>query len=111
MKKKLLVTMMAAVLAIATLAGCGSTVETDTSATAEEKPAEEPTIQSVEEEAAEDTRSSLTGTEISVVSREDGSGTRGAFIELTGVKQDGQDLTTVEAIITNSTEVMMTTVA
>ena len=46
-----------------------------------------------------------------VVSREDGSGTRGAFIELTGVKQDDQDLTTVEAIITNSTEVMMTTVA
>lgn len=55
-------------------------------------------------------------TEITVVSREDGSGTRGAFIELFGVEQkdaDGNkvDYTTVEANITNSTSVMMTTVA
>ncbi len=48
---------------------------------------------------------------ITVVSREDGSGTRGAFVELTGVEENGEDLTTTEAIITNSTEVMMTTVA
>lgn len=53
---------------------------------------------------------------ISVVSREDGSGTRGAFVELTGVEEkdsDGNkvDMTTDEAIITNSTEIMMTTVA
>ena len=54
--------------------------------------------------------------EISVISREDGSGTRGAFIELFGVEQknaDGvkEDMTTEEASITNSTSVMMTTVA
>lgn len=54
--------------------------------------------------------------EITVVSREDGSGTRGAFVELTGVEEknaDGvkMDNTTEEAIITNSTNVMMTTVA
>lgn len=53
--------------------------------------------------------------EISVVSREDGSGTRGAFIELTGVEEkdaDGNkvDNTTVAAIITNNTEVMLSTV-
>ena len=53
---------------------------------------------------------------ISVVSREDGSGTRGAFIELTGVEEkdaDGNkvDNTTLDASITNSTEVMMTTVS
>ncbi len=54
--------------------------------------------------------------EISVYSREDGSGTRGAFIELFGIEQkdaDGNkvDMTTDMAMITNSTAVMMTTVA
>ena len=54
--------------------------------------------------------------DISVMSREDGSGTRGAFIELFGIEQkdaDGNkvDMTTEEAAITNSTSVMMTSVA
>ena len=54
--------------------------------------------------------------EINVISREDGSGTRGAFIELFGIEQkdaDGNkvDYTTDEADITNSTSVMMTSVA
>lgn len=53
---------------------------------------------------------------INVVSREEGSGTRGAFIELFGVQEknaDGEkvDLTTNTAIVTNSTAVMLTTVA
>ena len=53
---------------------------------------------------------------ITVISREDGSGTRGAFIELTGVEQkDGSgekvDNTTLDAQITNNTSVMMTAVA
>ena len=49
---------------------------------------------------------------ISVISREDGSGTRGAFTELFGVVDDNDvDLTTTSAVITNSTAVMMTTVA
>ncbi len=53
--------------------------------------------------------------EITVVSREEGSGTRGAFIELFGVEQKDDsgnkvDYTTEEAITTNNTSVMMTTV-
>ena len=53
---------------------------------------------------------------ITVVSREDGSGTRGAFIELFGIEEKDAsgkkvDNTTDDATITNSTEVMMTTVA
>ena len=52
---------------------------------------------------------------INVISREDGSGTRGAFIELFGIQEekDGEkvDMTTEDASITNSTSVMMTTVA
>ena len=53
---------------------------------------------------------------ISVYSREDGSGTRGAFVELLGIEQadangDKVDMTTSTAAITNSTAVMMTSVA
>lgn len=53
--------------------------------------------------------------DITVVSREDGSGTRGAFIELFGIEEkqgdEKVDMTTEEASITNSTSVMMTTVS
>jgi len=52
--------------------------------------------------------------DITVVSREDGSGTRGAFVELFDMEEekDGEkvDLTTEEAQITNSTSVVLTTV-
>ena len=52
---------------------------------------------------------------IDVISREDGSGTRGAFVELFGIEEekDGEkvDMTTQEASITNNTDVMLTTVA
>src|SRR5699024_9215624 len=49
---------------------------------------------------------------IAVISREDGSGTRGAFVELTGVEnENGDDMTTVEANIARSTDVVMTQVA
>lgn len=54
--------------------------------------------------------------EIVVVSREDGSGTRGAFVELFGIEEkeangNKVDHTTEEATIVNSTAVVMTTVA
>ncbi len=53
---------------------------------------------------------------VGVISREDGSGTRGAFIELFGIEttnEDGEpyDNTTQKAVITNNTAVMMTTVS
>ena len=59
---------------------------------------------------------SATSGTISVLSREEGSGTRVAFVELFGVEEenaDGEkvDNTTVDAQVTNSTAVMMTTVA
>ena len=57
-----------------------------------------------------------TNKDIAVISREDGSGTRGAFIELFGILQkneDGtqKDLTTKEAVIAKQTDVMMTNIA
>ena len=119
MKKKLMATILMATLAISMMTGCGSKQDTAADTTADAPAADNAaTDDSAADEAdtsesdqSADAASSLAGNEITVVSREDGSGTRGAFIELTGVKQDDQDLTTVEAIITNSTEVMMTTVA
>ena len=48
---------------------------------------------------------------ITVVAREDGSGTRSAFSELMGVVKDDKDNTTDTAEVTNSTSVMLTTVA
>lgn len=72
---------------------------------------------STETEGTEGEASSFdTATAITVVSREDGSGTRGAFVELTGVEVKGEDgtktdHTTAEAVIANKTDVMLTNVA
>ncbi|WP_304685022.1 substrate-binding domain-containing protein [Ileibacterium valens] len=56
------------------------------------------------------------GNEIGVMTREDGSGTRSAFVELFGIEEkqeDGskKDLTIPTAAVTNSTSVMMTNVS
>ena len=49
---------------------------------------------------------------INVISREDGSGTRGAFVEIVEVTdEDGNDLTTSSAAIQNQTSGVITTVA
>ena len=48
---------------------------------------------------------------IAVISREEGSGTRGAFVELTGVEVDKVDKTVATAEISSSTAVVMQTVA
>lgn len=66
-------------------------------------------------ETQADTADTASGS-IAVVSREDGSGTRGAFVELFGIEEKNEagekiDMTTDLAEITNSTAVMMTTVA
>ena len=57
-----------------------------------------------------------TSYDISVITREDGSGTRRAFIELVGIEQKDEsgekvDYTTEEAITMNSTSAVMSTVA
>ncbi|MDD7403380.1 MAG: substrate-binding domain-containing protein [Butyribacter sp.] len=61
-------------------------------------------------------KSSDAAKQITVVTREDGSGTRGAFIELFGIEEEDEngekvDKTTTDAAVANSTETMMTTVA
>ena len=104
MKLKKFIAIMATVGMVASMAvGCGGSSEEDTSAEGGDAAATE---------EGGDWDSSM---DITIVSREDGSGTRGAFIELFGIEEevDGEkvDMTTEGAQITNSTSVMMTTVA
>lgn len=49
-------------------------------------------------------------TAITVISREDGSGTRSAFTELFGIQKNGRDRTIPEGEVTNSTAVVMESV-
>lgn len=107
MKKSLLMTLSALMLGTLMLTGCG-TEKTETTA----QTSAETTTQTETDSAVGDVKGA--SGEITVVSREDGSGTRGAFVELLGIEEevDGEkmDMTTEDAKITNSTSVMMTTV-
>ncbi len=116
MKKKVISLFVTGMLAVGMLAGCGSDnaadTTTDAAATNEAQTADAAT----EEAPAENTADFDASEYINVLSREDGSGTRGAFIELFGIEEkdaDGNkvDNTTEEATITNSTSVMLTSVA
>lgn len=104
---------MAALCVAASLAGCSS------SSTSEESSAASASTSATSAEssaaASGESTEGMSGA-ISVVSREDGSGTRGAFIELMGVEEKDEsgnkvDKTVDTAEITNSTAVMMTTIA
>ena len=101
MKKIAAAVMMVSMVAV-TAVGCGGSNGTDT-------------------KGADANQSDATSdwdetSDVTIVSREDGSGTRGAFIELFGIEEkqdDGTkvDMTTTDAQITNNTSVMLTTVA
>ena len=125
MKKRWLILGTTMMVSAMMMAGCGATDDAaDTTAdTTQEAEADttqddaEETDAAEESDAAEETETKdadFTGL-ISPISREDGSGTRGAFIELFGIETkdaDGNkiDNTTDMAEITNSTSVMLTTV-
>ena len=94
MKKKILAIAMTALMVVG-VAACGSSSSSSTT----------------DSNSADTTADGMTGP-ISVISREEGSGTRGAFVELMGIVDDNDnDITTIDAEITNSTSVMLTTVA
>ena len=80
---------------------------TDTNTT--EATTTEATTTEATEAGSEEAGTGLTGP-ISVVSREDGSGTRSAFVEIVDVMQDKNDMTVQTAIIQNGTDAVMTTV-
>lgn len=89
MKKKILAVMSAVVITTLAFTGCGNSSK----------------------ESTEQSDKGMSG-EITVVSREEGSGTRDAFVELLGIlDENDNDLTTQMAEVTNSTSVMLSTVA
>ena len=119
--KKSIKLALAAVMAMSTMTACGASA-TETAAPAADTTAAAAgdTTVAATEAAAPEAQTEAAGASmegaIDVISREDGSGTRGAFIELFGVEQkdasgEKVDYTTDDAEITNSTEVMITSVA
>ena len=115
--KKSAAVLLALGMAVMGLAGCsGSSNSTATTAATEAAATTAETTTAAAETTTEAAKDSALEGPITVISREDGSGTRGAFIELFGieVKNDAGekvDMTTDDAEITNSTSVMMTSVA
>lgn len=114
--KKSIKLALAAVMAMSMMTACGASA-TETAAPAADTTAAAAgdTTVAATEAQTEAAGASMEGA-IDVISREDGSGTRGAFIELFGVEQkdasgEKVDYTTDDAEITNSTEVMITSVA
>ena len=130
MKKKVMCMLLTGMMAVGMIAGCGSNSSTNTGADASADAGSDASADGSADTTTDttaDTQADTTAADaasgdfdnseyINVVSREDGSGTRGAFIELFGVEEKNDagekiDNTTDEAIITNSTDVMLTTVA
>lgn len=115
--RKITAVLAAALLTMTAMTACSGGAASSASS---ETPSSESSAASAESASSESASSEettggdMTG-EITVLSREDGSGTRGAFIELFGIEQkndagEKEDMTTDDAQITNSTSVMMTTV-
>ena len=118
MKKKVMCMLLTGVMAAGMFAGCGSseTADTTTDAATTDAAATADAADTTSEAAPAGNADFDHTSAIAVYSREDGSGTRGAFIELFGVEEKDEsgekvDNTTEEAIITNSTDVMLTSVA
>lgn len=125
MKKRWLTLGTALAVSAMMMTGCGTKDSADQEANTTQEAEGEASGETAENntEEAEDTdtnetddtvKASFEGL-ISPVSREDGSGTRGAFIELFGIETKDEagnkvDNTTELAEVTNSTSVMLTTV-
>lgn len=115
MKKTLAMILVMGITAVS-LTACGSKPAETTAAPESAKTGAAAEVAEAGSEETSETAKKMAEGPITVVSREDGSGTRGAFIELFGVEQKNDagekvDMTTDDAEITNSTSVMMTTIA
>ena len=128
MRKKVMCMLLTGMIAAGALMGCGNSGSPDTAAntgtadTADDAGAAAEKAGTADDAGAATEKADTAAEEfdsseyISVISREDGSGTRGAFVELFGIEEKNEagekvDYTTDEANITNSTDVMMTTVS
>ena len=115
--KKVLSILLAAAM-VMSLAACSSGSDETTAAPTTAAGTESTTAAGGEETEAPATEAASnfdTTMAISVNTREDGSGTRSAFVELMGIEQEDEsgetvDMTTLDASVNNSTSVMMTAV-
>lgn len=98
MKRRKIALLLAGLMAASMLAGCSSDAGNGNSGSGSS--------------GSGDSGNGDSGSEaITVITREDGSGTRSAFVELTGVEADGEDQTTEEAVVANQTEAVITQVS
>ena len=113
MKRKSAIAAVTAAALALSLAACGSS---DSAAASSAAPVESTASSEAAPAEAAPAGDFDTDQDITVISREDGSGTRGAFIELTGVEEKNDagekiDNTTADAEIANKTDVVLTSVA
>ena len=111
--KKILALMLALTLVLGLAACAGTDGQSETNQTETNQTEDTAAPETGDETDAEtegDTAAAMSGP-ITVISREEGSGTRGAFVELMGVETDEGDMTTVDAEIANSTSLVQSTVA
>ncbi len=104
--KKLIISTLALLTAFS-LAACTST---ETGTTTESTTTETTTTEATTTETTTEADTKATGI-ITVITREDGSGTRGAFTEITGVHDGDVDNTTVEAVVMDGTGNVMSAVS
>ncbi len=117
--KKILALMLALTLVLGLAACAGTDGQSETNQTETNQTEDTAATETGDETDADaetdaetegDTAAAMSGP-ITVISREEGSGTRGAFVELMGVETDEGDMTTVDAEIANSTSLVQSTVA
>ena len=108
--KKILTLVLASLMLVMILAACGTQYGNSPAGMAE-LPSSGSAVPAPAPAPDPDPAPKTGNAPVTVISREDGSGTRGAFIELFGVQDENKvDNTVLSAEITNSTSVMMTSV-
>ena len=115
MKRKVIAITLTAMMAAGMLAGCGSSDSSSSLAADTTKEASATEVDGSTDDDSTAAGGDFSG-QISVISREDGSGTRGAFIELTGIEEKDSngnktDNTKKDALICKSTDVVLTQVS
>ncbi|MGN1423417.1 MAG: substrate-binding domain-containing protein [Oscillospiraceae bacterium] len=119
MKATKVISIFTAAMMLAAFTGCsnGTTSESGSygSSDSSSASADNSSKESKPDNSSEENKATLTD-DITVISREEGSGTRGAFVELMGIQQENdkgekEDMTTENAEITSSTSVVLQSVA
>ena len=109
--KKLLALLMAGLMLTTVAAGCSNSENGSSENGSSTAPSSSETSGGeTEDPSSEETTGGMSGA-ITVISREEGSGTRGAFVELMGVETEEGDMTTENAEIANSTSLVQNTVS